>query len=304
MKALGRNGRTTYSAKKSYRLFIAEIMTNPNYKKPDNNYPPIIMKKFISILCCLCLVICYGCKDNKQIQFNIQMIDNDSQAAGSIQGWKDGKNGLPYKYGYNDHLQWYSDEPESVIAEYQEHYSIGYKKGYDEGYNQGKAKYNAELSKRQEAARQEVYDYDQISVTTTSTPNTYSSTQSYSSNLNSGSIHSNEGVYGNFYNYKETDYCVEGVVVYEGTGDYFIVETRKGYTVLEVYSGILYEGDKVRGELNKYHFNYLINRNRNSEVKVYIEDYMLSDDRALEWLGEHEHLKSDDQKAYNYNKNR
>ena len=95
---------------------------------------------------------------------------------------------------------------------------------------------------------------------------------------------------------------MEGVVVYEGTGDYYIVETRMGYTVLEVYSGILYEGDKVRGELNKYNFRYIINRNRNSEVRVYIEDYMLSDSRALEWLGEHDHLKYEEQRAYNNSK--
>lgn len=134
-------------------------------------------------------------------------------------------------------------------------------------------------------------------ITSTETPNTYSSAQ----NLNSSNIHSNERIYGNFYNYKETNDCEEGVVVYEGDDDFFIVETRKGYTVLEVYSGILYEGDKVRGELNKYFFKYLVNRNRNSEVRVYIEDYMLSDDRALEWLGKHDHLKSDDQDAYDAN---
>jgi len=151
------------------------------------------------------------------------------------------------------------------------------------------------------------YEYRQGTVTientpnVESTPNTYTSEPSYSPNLNSGSIHSEEKIYGNYSNYEETDYCVEGVVVYEGNNDYYLVETRKGYTVLERYSGRLYEGDKVRGELNKYNFKYLINRNGNSEVKVYIDDYMLSDDAALEWLGKNKHLKSDDQRAYEAN---
>lgn len=139
------------------------------------------------------------------------------------------------------------------------------------------------------------------SYTSTTSPNQYGG----SVNINSGSIHSEEritGSYSNYSHYEETDYCVEGVVVYEGTGDYYIVETRKGCTVLERYSGVLNEGDKVRGELNRYNSKYLINRNRNTEVRVYIEDYMLSEDDALEWLGEHDRLKYDDQKKYDYNK--
>lgn len=146
--------------------------------------------------------------------------------------------------------------------------------------------------------------YRQETVTIESTPNTYPSNPSYSPDLSGGSIHSEEritGNYSNYSNYEETDNCVEGVVVYEGDDDYYIVETRKGFTVLERYSGRLDEGDKVRGELNKYNFKYLINRNRSSEVKVYIEDFMLSDDDAVEWLGKNNHLKSDDQRAYDAN---
>ena len=148
-------------------------------------------------------------------------------------------------------------------------------------------------------------EYRQETVTIESTPNTYPSNPSYSPNFSDGSIHSDEritGSYSNYSNYEETDNCVEGVVVYEGDDDYYIVETRRGYTVLEVYSGILYEGNKVRGELNSYNFKYLINRNRNSEVRVYIEDYALSEDDAIEWLGENDHLDDDDQRAYDANK--
>ena len=147
-------------------------------------------------------------------------------------------------------------------------------------------------------------EYEQSTVTMESTPNTYPSHPSYSSDLGSGSIHSEEritGNYSNYSNYEETDNCVEGVVVYEGDGDYYIVETRRGYTVLERLSGSLWEGHKVRGELNRYGTKYLVNRNKNSEVKVYIEDYMLSDDDALVFLGKNNKLKSDDQRVYDAN---
>ena len=261
-----------------------------------------MIHKIYYTLFCLCLLVCIGCKDNEQREFNIRMIDNDSQSEGGVQGFNDGYGGFKYMYRYDDRLKGFDDASKEERAEYQEHYSKGYKIGYDQGYNQGKAKLNKELAKRQQTARQvlEEYEADRVSVTTTITPNTYSLPS-----VSSGSIHSDERIYGNYSNYsnyEETDDCVEGVVVYEGDDDYYIVETRKGYTVLERYSGRLDEDDKVRGELNRYNFKYLINRNKSSEVRVYIEDYMLSDERALEWLGEHGHLKSRDQEAYDYNK--
>lgn len=125
--------------------------------------------------------------------------------------------------------------------------------------------------------------------------NTY---ESFSPQFYSGSIHSDEEINEHYYNYEETENCVEGVVVYEGDNDYYIVGTRRGYTILERRSGSLYEGHKVRGELNRYGSKYLINRNRDSEVRVYIENYALSEDDALEWMGENEHLKDNDQEAF------
>ena len=85
-------------------------------------------------------------------------------------------------------------------------------------------------------------------------------------------------------NYEETDDCVDGVVVYEGSDDYYIIETRRGLTVCETYSGWLSKGDKVRGELNKYNFKYILNKNRDSEVKIYIEDYMQSEESSIKCL--------------------
>lgn len=128
-------------------------------------------------------------------------------------------------------------------------------------------------------------------ITTSTTENTY---PTYSEESN----HNNRRQYSN---YEETDDCVDGVVVYEGSGDYYIIETRRGLTVCETYSGWLSEGDNVRGELNKYNFKYILNKNRDSEFKIYIEDYMLSEESALKWLGEHDHLKSSDQDYYDSN---
>lgn len=152
-------------------------------------------------------------------------------------------------------------------------------------------------------------DNDETNITYTDyteTPNTYHSspnTNSSPNNISNGSMHSDESISGNYYYYKETNECEEGVVVYEGRGGYYIVETKKGYIVLEDYSGTLYEGAMLRGELNQSTFKYIINRNRNQEIKVNIEDIMLSDVKALNWLGEHGKLKYDDQVVYDDNNN-
>lgn len=100
-----------------------------------------------------------------------------------------------------------------------------------------------------------------------------------------------------FNNYEENSNCVNGAVVYEGTGDYYVIETQVGYTIAETYIGWLSEGDKVRGELNRYGFKYLI-KNRSNEVRVYIEDFMLSKESSIKWMGEHHKLKSRDQSDY------
>ena len=70
---------------------------------------------------------------------------------------------------------------------------------------------------------------------------------------------------------------------------------------MEDYSGSLYEDAMLRGELNQYNYKYIINRNGNQEIKVYIYDYMLSGEKALNWLGEHGKLKSKDQNVYDAN---
>jgi hypothetical protein len=63
--------------------------------------------------------------------------------------------------------------------------------------------------------------------------------------------------------------------------DRMIFETRTGYVLAEQYSGIFSEGWRVYGNLHSYGFkNIKVN---NNEARVYIEDFMASKDRAIEW---------------------
>ena len=95
-----------------------------------------------------------------------------------------------------------------------------------------------------------------------------------------------------FANYEENSDCVDCVVVYEGRNDYYIIETREGFTILECY-GVAYldVDDVVRGPLNRYNFQYIINKRTKKETRVYIEDYMMSKEAAINWMKEHDKLK-------------
>ena len=107
-----------------------------------------------------------------------------------------------------------------------------------------------------------------------------------------------ERYFAQFSNFEPSSSDRKGVVVYEGQGDYYIIETSSGYVIAERYSGLLYEDHTIYGPLHSYGFKYCIDLNRDSEVKLYIEDYMLSQERAVEWMGEHNHLKYYDQSQY------
>lgn len=99
-------------------------------------------------------------------------------------------------------------------------------------------------------------------------------------------------------NYKETSFNVNGIVVYEGRNDFYIVRSNASYTVLYRKSGPIYEGSKIRGDLKHWGTQYIINQNYDSEVEVYIEDYAISEGEAYRWLGNHGCLKSEDQELY------
>lgn len=99
--------------------------------------------------------------------------------------------------------------------------------------------------------------------------------------------------------FTETLDCVDGEVVYQGSQDYYVIETAKGFTICELYYGSLSVGDLLYGELNSYNFKYIFNKSSNSDVKVWIDDYMLSKDSAIKYLGSKGRLSPEEQKAFN-----
>jgi hypothetical protein len=68
--------------------------------------------------------------------------------------------------------------------------------------------------------------------------------------------------------------------------DYFIVQTRTDYAILEWYGGHdPHKGDKLVGDINSYGFKDVrYESNDDKKVRVYVEDYGLSKTSALEKL--------------------
>ena len=81
--------------------------------------------------------------------------------------------------------------------------------------------------------------------------------------------------------------AVPGVVAYTDS-DYVIFYTRMGFVVAEYYGGyfVLEEDDQVFGDLDSFGFKDIYCPSKDRSVRVYIDNYMLSKDRALEWLFE------------------
>ena len=79
-----------------------------------------------------------------------------------------------------------------------------------------------------------------------------------------------------------------GTVVKRVSGcDYFLINTASGLTVAEWYGGYdPREGDRVAGSFNGYGFKTLFYGPRAIEGRVWIEDYSLDRDEALEKLSE------------------
>lgn len=69
--------------------------------------------------------------------------------------------------------------------------------------------------------------------------------------------------------------------------DYFIVETSSGDAVLEWYGGNDPDvGDKIVGKFEEYGMKDIYNATRRQELRVWVEDYWLSEDDAIEKLYE------------------
>lgn len=113
-----------------------------------------------------------------------------------------------------------------------------------------------------------------------------------------------EKFFNSFDNFEPSGSDVKGVVVYEGSSSYYIIETNMGFTIAEWYGGAIpVVGQTIYGKLNSFCMNYFIILNNERETQLWIEDYWKSKDSAIEWLGEHNHLNYYDQSRYDEAKN-
>ena len=75
-----------------------------------------------------------------------------------------------------------------------------------------------------------------------------------------------------------------GTVAYKQGGcDYFVVETATGFDVLEWYGGFDPDkGDVLVGKFHEYGMKDIYDQTSDSDLQVWVEDYDLSKDDALE----------------------
>ena len=76
----------------------------------------------------------------------------------------------------------------------------------------------------------------------------------------------------------------KGVIVYKKSGcDYFIVETNRGFALLEWYGGYDPDtGDVLVGNYESYGFKDIYDATADRELRVYVDDYLLSKDSVIE----------------------
>lgn len=80
--------------------------------------------------------------------------------------------------------------------------------------------------------------------------------------------------------------ATKGEIVHEN-GDYYVVDTGRGCAVVEWYGGdIPSEGDELVGNLDSYGFKDVYNISSKRKTRVYVEDYLLGEDDAIEMIYE------------------
>ena len=94
----------------------------------------------------------------------------------------------------------------------------------------------------------------------------------------------------NTINTNRYDKAQEGRVVYEGRGDYYIVETQSYYVLLETSFGWLSTGDVLIGDLHSFGSKDVL-KNGKTTMRVYIEDYWSDINRCYDWLKDHDKLR-------------
>ncbi len=80
--------------------------------------------------------------------------------------------------------------------------------------------------------------------------------------------------------------AAKGYVSHRISGcDYFLVETAQGYAILEWYGGNDPDKDDlIVGDFERYGLKTVYNATDDAEIRVWVEDFWLSRDDALEKL--------------------
>ena len=83
-------------------------------------------------------------------------------------------------------------------------------------------------------------------------------------------------------------FAARGVVTHRISGcDYYLAATRSGYALLEWYAGYDPDkGDTLVGAFEEYGMHEIYDETSDGETTVWVEDYWLSKDAALEQLAE------------------
>lgn len=80
--------------------------------------------------------------------------------------------------------------------------------------------------------------------------------------------------------------AAKGEIIFE-KGDYYVIDTGRGCSVVEWYGGSTpSEGDNLVGDLEAYGFKDVYNLSDRDETRVYVEDYLLDEDDAIEMVYE------------------
>lgn len=250
------------------------------------------MEKYKVLVFFMCAILCVNC-GQKNDPTVLKLTEESGETAGYNQGFSDGSNGLAYKAYYNDVWQFHGDNAQN--AELQEHRSRGYKRGYDKGYQKGVSQHAQKNQNQKGNDQNQHYNEGVVYETRTSTPNTYPSEDSYENESYSTDKNAT------YRHYRDNSSCYDGEVIYEGRLDYFIIRTSKLFLVAERREGNLREYEKVKGEFESYNYGnlYILNKTQNEEVLLFVKQFFLTKDAALEYLGERDKLRPTDQTEYN-----
>ena len=88
-----------------------------------------------------------------------------------------------------------------------------------------------------------------------------------------------------------TAFAVRGVVVYFNySKDLIVIETNMGYTCGEIYgtSYFLDKGHTVAGDLHSFGFHDIYDATADQTFRMYIDEYWESEDRVIDWVGNHQ----------------